>query len=56
MTESKIFPVRIDIKMYKDLRKLSYLTEMSMSDLIREGINLKIAEHRKVLTNAEIVV
>ncbi len=56
MKESKIFPVRIEIKMYKDLRKLAYLTEMSMSDLIRDGINLKIAEHKKVLTNAEINV
>jgi len=56
MKESKIFPIRIGIEMYKDLRKLAYLTERPMSDLIRDGINLKIDEHRKVLTNAEIKV
>lgn len=53
---NKIFPLRINGSTYKDLRKLAYLTEKPMADLIREGIEMKINENKKVLTNSEIVV
>lgn len=54
--DQKIIPVRLDLLLYKDLRKLSYLTEMTMVDIIREGIRLKIKEAQKVLTNADITI
>ncbi len=54
--ESKVIPLRVNNRTYKELRKLSYLTERHMADLIRDGIEMKIEENKKVLTNSQITV
>lgn len=56
MSNLKVMPVRIDTELYKDLRKLSYLSELPMSELIRQAIKLKIDECKKVLTNSDIAI
>jgi len=54
--KGKIFPVRIDDAMHRELRKCAYLTEVPMSELIREGIKLKIEKIKKMLTNVDLNV
>jgi hypothetical protein len=54
--DSIIYPLRIDVSLHKDLKKLSFLREESMAEIIRDGIRLKIKEYRKMLTNSNITV
>ena len=56
VSDHKIFPIRIDQDMYQDLRKISFLTHISMADIIREGAENKIKEYKKMLTHTEISV
>jgi predicted DNA-binding protein len=56
MKEQKILPIRIDKDMFKELRKLAYLTEKPMAELIRQGIKMKLEENKKVLTNSDIAI
>jgi len=56
MPPHQVFPLRIPCVMHKELRKLAYLTEVPMAELIREGILLKLNENRKVLTNSDIAI
>lgn len=54
--EFKILPVRIEQQTYKMLRKMAFLNEMSMAHLIREMIDKKIEDNKKVLTNSDIAI
>ena len=54
--KERIFPIRIDNEMHKQLRKAAYLTELPMSELIRLGIKMKLEETKKILTNLESIV
>lgn len=56
MTVQKVFPVRMDEDLYKDLRKLSYLTELPIAEIIRQAVKVKIESHRKLLTNSDIAI
>lgn len=56
MKDEKILPIRIPGALHKELRKLAYLTEISMAELIRQGIVLKLKENKKVLTNSDIAI
>lgn len=56
MTKPRIFPVRIDDELYKDLRKLAYLTEQPIAALIREAIHAKLNDNKKMLTNSDIAI
>lgn len=47
--------IRINIKTHKMLKKLSYLTEKSVTQLMREGAYKMIDEYKKILTNSDIV-
>ena len=47
--------VRMSPQIKRDLRKISYLTEKSITQLFREGAAKVIDEYKKVLTNADIV-
>jgi hypothetical protein len=51
-----IFPLRIENKMYEDLRKVSYLTHISKAELIRMGLESKLNEYKKMLIHTEINV
>lgn len=52
----KIFMLRLEPKTHKELRKLSYLTELPMAELIRDAIKNKLKESKKMLTNADIAI
>lgn len=52
----RVVPLRIDSNMHRRLKKASYLTEIPMSEIMREGIEMKLEEMKKVLTNADISV
>jgi predicted DNA-binding protein len=52
----KIFPVRMSGELHSQLKKLAYLTEKPVAELIRMGIQLKLEEYKKVLTNADIAI
>lgn len=55
-SKPRVFPLRIEDNLYRKLKKLSYLTEISMSDIVRMGIELKIEAHKKELTNSDVVI
>lgn len=52
----KMVPVRLSQRMYKRLKKLSYLTEKPMSTLVRESVEKTLEENKNVLTNSDIVI
>ena len=54
--KERIFPIRIDNEMHKQLRKAAYITALPMSELIRLGTKMKLEEIKKMLTNAESIV
>lgn len=56
MSDHKVIPIRIDSEMHRMLRKISFLTEITMAELMRQGIQIKINEYKKVLTNADVNV
>lgn len=51
-----VFPVRIENSTYKELKKLSYLNEVPVSVLVRQGIKLRIDFFKKQLTNEDIAI
>jgi len=55
-TKLKVVPIRVDLQTYKDLRKLAYLTEQPMAEIIRNGIEYQLNNYKKVLTNSDIAV
>lgn len=56
MNELKSLTVRMPTKVHRDLRKLSYLTEIPIAVLIRNGIEIILNNNKKVLTNSDVVV
>jgi predicted DNA-binding protein len=54
--EPKIVPIRLDPETHKNLRKLAYLTEVPMAEIIRQGIKIKIEENKKMLTNSDVAI
>jgi len=54
--KERIFPIRMDQDMHKQLRRASFLTEIPMSEFIRMSIRSKLEETKKILTNAEGIV
>jgi len=56
MSDFKILPVRFEPETYRLLRKMAYLNEMPMSELIRDLVKNKINEYKKVLTNSDVAI
>jgi hypothetical protein len=54
--ELKLLMLRLTKKMHKDLRKLSYLSELSMAEIIRTAIDEKLKSNKKILTNSDIAI
>jgi len=52
----KSLTIRFDENLYFSLKKLSFLNERPMAELIRESLEKIIEEHKKVLTNSSIAV
>lgn len=48
--------VRIDEKNYTDIHKLSFLTGYSIAKLIRDMMETKLNEYRKILNNSDITI
>jgi hypothetical protein len=55
-TKEKIFPIRIDDETYRQLRKMAFLLEVTMTDIVRDGLKIKLEEAKKMLTNSSVVV
>ncbi len=53
---AKMVPVRLSQRMYRRLKKLSFLTEKPMSTLVRESVEKTLEENKKVLINSDIVI
>lgn len=56
MSDLKLLTIRMEQDTHKQLRKLSYLTEESIAELIRQGIQIIIEKNKKVLTNSDVAV
>lgn len=54
--KERIFPIRMDHEMHKQLRRAAFLAEIPMSEFIRLSIKTKLEETKKILTNAESIV
>lgn len=52
----RVFPIRLEEDLYKKLRKLSYLNEIPIAQIIREAIEIKLEANKKVLTNSDIAI
>lgn len=52
----RVLLVRLEEQSYLSWRKLSYLHETSMSSMIRDLVENKLNESRKMLTNSDIVI
>ena len=52
----KVLPIRFEPEPYRQLRKMAFLHEMSMAQLVRELVDKKLLEVKKILTNSDIVV
>jgi hypothetical protein len=52
----KVLPIRLEEESYRSWRKLAYLNEMSMAQMIRSLVENKLKETKKVLTNADIAI
>lgn len=53
---TKSILVRLTENEHKMWRKLAYLNEVSMASLIRDCVENKIKEQKKVLTNSDISI
>ncbi len=56
LLDQKVFPLRLTGEMHQGLRKLAYLTELPMAEIIRDAIKIKLKESKKILTNSDIAV
>jgi predicted DNA-binding protein len=56
MRYPKMIPVRMDQKMYNELRKLSFLVNIPMSEIVRDCLEQKISANKKMLTNNDIAI
>ena len=54
--ELKLLSIRMELDKHKQLRKLAYLTEKPIAELIRNAVDHIIKENGKVLTNSDIAV
>jgi len=52
----KVLPIRMEETQYRKWRKLAYLNEMSMAELIRQLMDEKLKEASKMLTNSDIAI
>lgn len=52
----KVLPIRLEEDCYRKWRKLAYLNEMSMAQMIRELVEQKLKDTKKLLTNSDIAI
>lgn len=52
----KVFSLHMTKKTHKYLKKLSYLTEKSMTELLNEGVSETIKRYQNILNNSDIKV
>jgi len=53
---NKAIVIRLSEKVHRRLKKLSYLTDKSMSMLAAECIDKMLQEQKNVLTNSDIMI
>lgn len=52
----KILPFRMDDELYLKLKKLSYLTDKSMAELVRQGLEKTLNDYKNILTRSDIAI
>lgn len=52
----KVLPIRLEEGQYRSLRKMAYLNEISMANMIRQLIDNHLNINKKVLTNSDIAI
>jgi len=53
---NKAVLVRMTEEEHRAWRKLAYLNEVSMAKLVRDCVEIKLKEVKKMLTNADIAI
>lgn len=48
--------IRMEEKSYRQLRDVAHVNEVSMASLVRDLIDNKLKEYKKVLTNSDIAI
>ena len=56
MKQAPILPVRIERDSYNLLKKLAFINQRPMAEIVRDGIEMMIAKNIKVLTGNDIAV
>lgn len=56
MNNVQVLPIRLDEKMYEELREMAYISKRPMAVIVREGIELRMNQIKKVLTNKDIAI
>lgn len=51
-----VLPFRLDNKLYRKLKKISFLTEKPMAVIVREGVEIIVKDYKKVLTSGDIAI
>jgi hypothetical protein len=54
--KEKVLPIRLDDETFRQLRKMAYLMEVNMVDILRDGLKIKLEQAKKILTNSDIAV
>lgn len=53
MKDYILYTLRLDEKMHEEVRNLAHFMKVNMSEIIREGIQLKLNQVKKPLTNGD---
>jgi len=51
-----VLPIRFDNKMYNEMRDIAHVNKISMSDIVRHGVDLFFREQKKILTKRDIAI
>ncbi len=52
MKDYVLYTLRLDHKMHDQIRDLAHILKVNMSDVIREGVELRLNQIKKPLTNS----
>lgn len=56
MKDYHLFTLRLEQKMYEEVRNLSHFSRSSIADWIREAINWRLEQIKKPLTNRDSAI
>ena len=56
MKDYILYTLRLDHKMHEEVSNLAHFLKVHMSDIIREGVNLKLKQVKNPLTNSDSAI